>query len=109
MNSVAISPDGRHVVSGSDDRTLRLWELDWEYEFPKPVDWDDAAEPYLDIFLNLHTPYESPKSLVRKGKPDWTEEDFGNLIKKLQYAGYGWLRPDGVRKELEKMASLESQ
>ena len=24
---MAFSPDGRHVVSGSDDRTLRLWEV----------------------------------------------------------------------------------
>ena len=27
VNSVAISPDGLHVLSGSDDRTVRLWEV----------------------------------------------------------------------------------
>ena len=27
VESVAVSPDGRHIVSGSDDTTLRVWEL----------------------------------------------------------------------------------
>jgi WD40 repeat protein len=27
VSAVAFSPDGRHLVSGSDDRTLRLWEV----------------------------------------------------------------------------------
>jgi WD40 repeat protein len=27
MDSVAVTPDGRHVVSGSYDNTLRVWDL----------------------------------------------------------------------------------
>ena len=27
VNSVAISPDGEHVVSGSDDETIRIWNV----------------------------------------------------------------------------------
>ena len=27
VNAVSVSPDGRHALSGSHDRTLRLWEL----------------------------------------------------------------------------------
>ena len=118
VTSVSISPDGLYALSGSEDSTLRLWELDWEYEFPDPADWDEGAMPYLETFLTLHTPYayelpddrepseeEIEQALIRRGQPGWTEEDFQQLVKQLQYSGYGWLRPEGVRKELEKMAS----
>ncbi len=27
VNAVAVTPDGRHAVSGSDDNTLRVWDL----------------------------------------------------------------------------------
>ena len=26
VNSVAYSPDGRHIVSGSGDRTVKIWD-----------------------------------------------------------------------------------
>jgi hypothetical protein len=35
----------------------------------------------------------------------WTEEDFHCLLDRLGYAGYGWLRPEGVRRKLEKVAA----
>jgi WD40 repeat protein/serine/threonine protein kinase len=92
VTSVAVSPDGRHIVSGSRDKTLRVWEFTWDLEFPDPVDWDEGVRPYLEIFLTL-----------RKGK--WGEEDFKLLIDELaSKRGYGWVRPEGIRKELEKMS-----
>jgi hypothetical protein len=55
------------------------------------VDWDERVRPYLEIFLTL-----------RKGK--WGEEDFKLLIDELaSKRGYGWVRPEGIRRELEKM------
>jgi WD40 repeat protein len=107
VQSVAFSRDGRYALSASWDRTLQLWELDWEWDFPDPADWDEGARPYLDIFLTLHTPY-GPDGLSRVGKPQWTEEDFQKLLQELGYRGYGWLRPEGVRRELEKMAKERS-
>ncbi len=103
VNSVVLSQDGHQALSGSGDKTIRLWQLDWDYDFPDPADWDEGARPYLDIFLTLHTPY-GPDGLSRVGAPQWTEEDFQKLLTELGYRGYGWLRPEGVRRELEKMA-----
>jgi WD40 repeat protein len=44
------------------------------------------------------------QALTRQGKPVWTEEDFEGLLYTLGCAGYGWLRPEGVRRKLEQMA-----
>jgi len=118
VSSICLSADRRWVLSGSRDKTLRLWELDWELEVPDPVDWDEEARPHLENFLTLHTPYATTLSadrqpteeeirlaLTRRGKPSWTEEDFKQLLHTLGCAGYGWLRPEGVRRKLEEMAA----
>ncbi len=47
---------------------------------------------------------EIERALTRSGKPSWTEEDFQELPRHLQYVGYGWLRPEGVQRKLEEMA-----
>ncbi|MBI4025314.1 MAG: protein kinase [Verrucomicrobia bacterium] len=118
VDAFCLSGDGRWAISGGLEETLRLWELDWEYEFPGWSDWDDGAFPYLQNFLTLHTPYAAELSqdrapteqevtlaLTRRGQPHWMEEDFKNLLYTLGCAGYGWLRPEGVRRKLEEIAA----
>jgi hypothetical protein len=69
-------------------------------------------------FLTQHTPYATDLptegtpsaeqiqlALTRRGKPSWVEDDFQQLLHTLGCAGYGWLRPEGVKRELEKMAA----
>ncbi len=117
VSSISISPDSLYAISGSYDKILKLWEFKWNYEFPEEKDWDERAKPYLKNFLTIHTPYAGkvPKdrepteeeirlSLTREGKSIWTEEDFQKLLQTLSYAGYGWLRTEGVRRKLDNMA-----
>ena len=35
--SVAISADGHIAVSTGNDNTMRVWVLDWDYDFEGPV------------------------------------------------------------------------
>jgi WD40 repeat protein len=104
VSFVGFSPDGRFALSGSHDKTLRIWEFDWGYDFPVEVDWGEGALPYLEIFLTLHTPCNADNT-ARQGKPVWTEEDFAQLLHELSLRGYGWLKPEGVRKKLDTLAA----
>ncbi|MBM3878808.1 MAG: serine/threonine protein kinase [Verrucomicrobia bacterium] len=115
VTSLAFSADGRWALSGSWDQTIRLWELEWECEFPEPADWDEGARPILDAFRALQRPRRrsllmphcptGQEEPIRDGKPEWGETDLQRLLSELQYRGYGWLRPEGVRRELERMTA----
>jgi WD40 repeat protein/serine/threonine protein kinase len=118
VTSVGLSTDCRLALSGSRDGTLKVWVLDWQLEDRNPAAWDEEARPYLHTFLASHTPYaltlaedreptdeEISLALTRQGRPAWTQSDFQQLLVLLAGAGLGWLRPEGVRRELEKMAA----
>lgn len=114
LSAVAISADARHALSCADDG-VKLWTFDWELEDSEPADWDDGARPYLEVFLRAHLPYaaklpygreptsgEAERALARVGRPTWNDSEFRELMDTLACAGYGRLRPEGVRIELEK-------
>jgi hypothetical protein len=110
MGVVAFSPDACLALAADEDHTIRVWELHWDWEFPASEDWDEGARPQLVNFLTLHTPFvstdpDSRELLVRRGRPSWQESEQRLLLRSLQCAGYGWLRPEGVIRELEQMAA----
>ncbi|MBB4905472.1 WD40 repeat domain-containing serine/threonine protein kinase [Actinophytocola algeriensis] len=91
VRGFALTPDGRFVLTANGEG-LRLWELDWELDARAATDWDDGATPFLAAFLRRHG-------------PQWTNKDFDALSRGLQDVGYGWLRADGVRAQLDRMAA----
>lgn len=121
VNTVSISQDDSFVLSSSDNGTLKFWFLDWELEDRQPVNWDDEARIHLQIFLIQQTPYalsldgiENPTekeitlAITRRGIPIWNEDDFQKLLYKLGCAGFGYINPAGVRRELKKMVQKYS-
>ncbi len=56
------------------------------------------------LFKPISTEEETIAALTRRGSPCWTESDFQQLLHLLGCAGYGWLRPDGVRSRLKQLA-----
>jgi WD40 repeat protein len=116
--SVSLSADGSYALCSSA-MTLKLWSLDWELENRDPAPWDEAARPYLEVFLTLHTPgthipgTHIPGTEVEEHSgenspgevPTWTEADFQQLLRTLSWSGYGWLEPEGCQTQLEAMAA----
>src|SRR5262249_51107221 len=49
-------------------------------------------------------PGEWSGALTRCDRPVWIDWDFQHLLYTLGCAGYGWLRPEGVRQIMEQMA-----
>jgi len=59
--------------------------------------------PLTRLFQSAPTNAEIRRGLTRRGTPSWTEEDFELLLFTLGCAGFGWLRPEGVRRKLEQL------
>ena len=130
VNAVSLSADGSYALFGGA-MMLKLWSLDWELEDRQTLPWDEAARPFLEVFLMLHSqgkeepgepwgsgalvqgaetstdnsqPGDIPRDIPRD-IPTWTEANFDQLLQTLACAGYGWLEPEGVKSQLETMAA----
>lgn len=114
ITSVCLSSNNQWAVSASGEE-IKVWFLDWELGDSQTADWDEGARTYLETFLKQHTPYaatlpdnrkvteeEIISSLTRRGAPFWNEKDFESLLYTFGCAGYGWLRPQAVRQQLEE-------
>jgi WD40 repeat protein/serine/threonine protein kinase len=59
--------------------------------------------PLSRLFKSTPTEAEIAKALTHRGKPRCTERDFQDLLYLLGCAGYGWLRPEGVRSKVKQI------
>jgi hypothetical protein len=84
--------------------------------FTKEAAFTSPSTAAVQDFLTSQTPYagQIPKdreptreeltlALTRKGMPVWNEQEFEQLLSQLGCAGYGYIRSQGVRDELERM------
>jgi len=101
ITALALSRDGRRALSASADGGARIWHLDWRPQVRPFAEWDEAARPHLEVFLAQHVP-SAGDGLLR---PEWSEADLQRLLRDLGERGFGWLRPDGVRRRLDQLAA----
>ena len=56
INSMAFSPDGSKIVSGSDDKTIKVWELvKWSRKYHWMFTISTKRVVLLLLWLNGHT------------------------------------------------------
>ena len=87
---VTMSPDLRTVTTVGRDRTVREWHLDWNLSALDPAMWHEGARPWLEAALACAMPREQ-------------------LMKRLEWGGYGWLRPEGVALKLSELEKTTSR
>lgn len=69
---------------------------------------EETSTEFVDTVEVPHSVVEEAR-LIRHGAPQWSEGDFPSLLYTLGCAGFGWLRPAGVRRQLEVMKSELSE
>jgi hypothetical protein len=109
INSVCFSPDGRYAFSGSEDETIKVWILDWELVERPGARWDEKVKPWLEAFLRTHFQSTGMPSGIERG--DRVENlrikrsELRELLYDLGCAGFGWLPPKRIVRELKAMVS----
>ena len=69
VQSVVFSPDGRHIVSGSSDRTIQVWD----------------AQTGDQVGTPLQVVFKSPVQKNQKNRqPDWTATDLNRTAVAVQ-------------------------
>jgi len=106
VDGLVLSPDDAFLVMVTHDGGLHRWVLDWELEEREPADWDEAAHPFLDRFLQAHTP-RHPTTGKQMGQIAWTDRDLERLLDELGARGLGWVSAAGVRRRLEEGQVIE--
>ncbi len=81
---LGLSADARTAVSVGVDHTV-VWRLEWDYEFPEPAEWHDAATPHVKAF---------------RARRELGDVEVGTLLDALADAGLGWLRSEEIERRV---------
>ncbi len=83
---------GRRVITGCDDATVNVWELNWNYEFPG---WGPATPDAENIVTSLLTLY-SPDPLGKE-TPKVDSVILKRILLEMEYRGYGTILPEELK------------
>lgn len=101
--SAEVARDGQWLVTveqaGLHRRIVRVRFLDWDLVAAADADFDETARPLLEDFLSAH----DPPGAGSADAGEWPQADFDQLMSTLGFAGLGWLRRDGVRRQILQM------
>nr|MCU0235239.1 hypothetical protein [Thermoanaerobaculales bacterium] len=68
-------------------------------EVPDSGGWDDRVRPFLEVFLRRREDAQGGGGL-----PTWSARDLAALVGDLARRGFGWLAPERIERELERLA-----
>ena len=81
---------------------VRKWEFEWALEYRDPGDYDDSLDPYIINFLQRFKSNRVESSPRRSP----AEKDYLDFMEELGGRGYGWLKPESVRRSIESFIGL---
>jgi WD40 repeat protein len=79
--------DGAWIAGAGSDRRIHIWRLDWELKAHPAADWDEGARSRVDALFR------------RYGAPTVAAMREAGI--ELAHAGFGWLREEGVEREMK--------
>ncbi len=101
---LVIDREGGMAASVGSDASVRLWSLDWEPELQASGQWDDRVRPFLKVFLR-----QRETDSAEGGRPTWSDHQLVSLLADLGRRGFGWLAPDQVEQELERLVRFREE
>jgi WD40 repeat protein len=96
IRALSLSHDGT-LLAVSTDKGLDIYRIEYRYHFPG---WLDSLSEKELFPAGRFPKWETIFEVFLRRCPNWTDGDFKMLVAELQNYGYGWLKPEGVRKRL---------